>query len=336
MKFTYLTIPVFQDIIFNYKIPKALTGSLERKKIMLNQLISTLLPHMPEKLVWQFSKQYIAGETIDDAVRAADELNRQGIGTTIDLLGEFIKTPEEARANKNRYLDVIEAVRDAGVDGHYSLKPTFFGLLFDKQTAFNHIREIVSKAASYNHFVCIDMEDTPCTDMEIELFRQLKQEFPGNVGLVFQAYLKRTHRDIMDVKDLNSPDLPLNLRLCKGIYVEPAKLAYQSYEKINENYLKNLELMFKEKMYPAIATHDIRLVEGAYQLIEKYGFQKDRYEFQMLFGVTPGLRRSIIEKGHQMRVYIPFGKQWFGYCTRRIKENPRIGRLAVKAIFFRG
>lgn len=291
---------------------------------------------MPQKLVWQFSKEYIAGETIDDAVKASKELNKEGILTTIDVLGEFIKNLGEAEANKREYLEVIEIAEKAGVKGNYSLKPTFFGLLLDKEIAYDHIREIVAKAASYGSFVRIDMEDSPCTDREIELFRRLKAEFPRNVGLVLQAYLKRTHQDIKNMKDLHSADIPLNFRLCKGIYVEPASISYKNYDEINRHFLEDIELMLQEGMYPAIATHDKPVVEGALKLIEKYQVPKDRYEFQMLYGVTPALRKSLVEQGHTMRVYVPFGKQWFGYCTRRIKENPKMASVIMKAIFFKG
>lgn len=303
---------------------------------MFNSLVSTLLPYLPKRLVWQFSKDYIAGETIDDAVQAALELNRQGILTTIDVLGEFIKDLEEAEANKNEYLEVIEAAEKAGVKGNYSLKPTFFGLLLDKEAAYSLIREIVAKAASHDNFIRIDMEDSPCTDLSIELFRRLKDEFPENVGLVFQAYLKRTHNDISGLKDLNSNGTPLNLRLCKGIYVEPEAIAFKKYEEVNEHFLKDIELMLQENMYPAIATHDKPVVDGACKLIDKYGSPRDSYEFQMLYGVTPSLRKSILDAGHRMRVYVPFGKQWFGYCTRRVKENPGMASVIMKAIFVKG
>lgn len=291
---------------------------------------------MPEKLVWQFSKDYIAGETIEDAVNAALKLNEQGILTTIDVLGEFIKNLDEAEANKNEYLEVIEVAEKAKVNGNYSLKPTFFGLLIDKEVAYQHIREIVAKAASYNNFVRIDMEDTPCTDMEIELFRRLKEEFPANVGLVLQSYLKRTHQDIKNFKDIHSEEVPINFRLCKGIYVEPASLAYKKYDEINTHFLEDIELMLKEKMYPAIATHDKPVIDGAYKLLEKYNYPKENYEFQMLYGVTPALRQSIVDAGHRLRVYVPFGKHWFGYCTRRVKENPAMASVILKAIFFKG
>ena len=303
---------------------------------MLNTLISNILPYMPKKLVWVFSKEYIAGETIEEAVVAAKKLNEDGILTTIDVLGEFIKNLDEAEANKQEYLEVIEAAEKAEVEGNYSLKPTSFGLLIDKNVAYEHIREIVAKAASYNNFVRIDMEDSPCTDLEIELFRKLKEEFPKNVGLVFQSYLKRTHQDIKDLRDLHNDDVPLNFRLCKGIYVEPASIAYKKYEEVNQHFLEDIELMFKEEMYPAIATHDKPVIEGAYKLIEKYAVSKDKYEFQMLYGVTPALRKSIIDKGHKMRVYVPFGKEWFGYSTRRLKENPKMASVILKAIFVKG
>ncbi len=303
---------------------------------MLNKMISNLLPYMPKSLVWQFSKQYIAGETIDEAIQAALKLNSQGILTTLDVLGEFIKNLDEAEANKEEYLEVIDAAEKAGVKGNYSVKPTFFGLLIDKEVAYTLIREIVAKAASYGNFVRIDMEDSPCTDLSIELLRRLKKEFPENVGLVLQAYLKRTNDDIRNMEDLNDPDVPLNFRICKGIYVEPRSIAYKEYDEINQHFLEDVELMMEKNMYPSIATHDIPLVEGAYKLLEKHKYPKDRYEFQMLYGVTPALRQSIVDKGHKMRVYVPFGKQWFGYSTRRLKENPAMAGVIIKALFKKG
>ena len=303
---------------------------------MFNKMIASLLPHMPKKLVWMFSKEYIAGETLEEAIVNAKKLNAEGILTTIDVLGEFITTLDEAKANKEEYLEVIEEAEKAGVEGNYSLKPTFFGLLLDKDAAYQHIREVVAKAASYNNFVRIDMEDSPCTDMEIDLYRKLKEEFPANVGLVVQAYLKRTHRDIENLKNINDPEHPVNLRVCKGIYIEPEEIVYKNYHEINSNFLADIEYMFQEEMYPAIATHDLPVVEGSYKLIEKYKVSKEKYEFQMLYGVTPALRKSIMDKGHRMRVYVPFGKQWFGYSTRRLKENPKMAGVVIKALFRKG
>jgi proline dehydrogenase len=303
---------------------------------MFNKFIAAILPFFPKKFIWIFSKSYISGETIEDAMRVSKELNSKNIKVTLDILGEFIQTPDEAAINKIEYLNLIDVSFKNGIDGNFSLKPTSFGLLFDKDLCLNHIREIVAKAASYNSFIRIDMEDSPSTDLEIELFRKLKGEFPRNVGLVVQAYLKRTLKDIEQLNDLNSPEVPINYRLCKGIYIEPAEIAFKKYEEINQHYLEDLEYMFKNKIYVGIATHDKPLVEGAYKLIEKYNVPRNMYEFQMLYGVTPALRESIVNKGHVMRVYVPFGKQWFGYSTRRLKENPKMASHIIKAVFYKG
>lgn len=295
-----------------------------------------MLPYMPKNFVWIFSKRYIAGKKIEDAVRISRDLNKQGIKVTIDLLGEFITKLSEAEQNKKEYLTIIETVQKEKIDGNYSLKPTMFGLLIDKDVCYKYIREIVKKAAEFNNFVRIDMEDSQCVDLEIEMYRKLKAEFPKNVGLVVQAYLKRTLRDLENMMDMHSKEVPLNYRLCKGIYVEPAEIAYKKYQEINDHFLDDLEFMFKNGVYPGIATHDKPLVDGAYKLIEKYKIPQNMCEFQMLYGVTPELRQSIVEKGHTMRVYVPFGEKWFAYSTRRLKENPKMAWLIIKAIFIRG
>jgi proline dehydrogenase len=304
--------------------------------LWFNKLIAWILPMMPKSLVWIFSKRYIAGKTIEDAINVAKDYNSKGMMVTVDLLGEFITKLSEAEKNKDTYLDIIEEVQKSGVDGNYSLKPTMFGLLLDQDECYKNIREIVARAASYGNFVRIDMEDSQCIDIEIELYRKLKAEFPKNVGLVLQAYMRRTPTDIENMLDMHNGEGPLNYRICKGIYVEPESIAFKKYEEINRQFLLNLELMFKNGIYPGIATHDVPLVEGAYKLIEKYNVPKDKYEFQMLYGVTPALRDSIVAKGHRMRIYVPYGEQWFAYSTRRLKENPRMSNDIIKALFVRG
>jgi proline dehydrogenase len=303
---------------------------------MFNKFIAAILPYFPKKFIWIFSRSYISGETINDAMRVSKDLNSKNIKVTLDVLGEFIKTLEEAESNKSEYLNLIDTSYKNNIDGNFSLKPTSFGLLIDKEICFNHIREIVEKASKYNGFIRIDMEDSPCTDDEIALFRRLKSEFPANVGLVVQAYLRRTMKDLEEMLDLNTPEIPLSYRLCKGIYVEPESIAFKKYEEINQHFLEDLEFLFRNKIHVGIATHDKPLVEGAYNLIRKYNVQKDLYEFQMLYGVTPKLRESIVNEGHTMRVYVPFGKQWFGYSTRRLKENPKMASHIIKAIFYKG
>jgi len=302
---------------------------------MFNKLIANMLPHFPKSFVWLFSKKYIAGKTLEDAMRISKEINDQGMKVTIDVLGEFITNLDQAAANKNEYIELIEVAEANKIEGNYSIKPTMFGLLIDKDVCYSNIREIVAKAAEYNNFVRVDMEDSQCIDLEIELYRKLKEEFPKNCGLVVQAYMKRTLDDLKKLMDLHTDDNPLNYRLCKGIYVEPAKIAYKKYDEINKHFLNDLEFMFKNGVYPGIATHDKPLIDGAYELIEKYNVPKDKYEFQMLYGVTPDRRRSIVDKGHIMRIYVPYGEQWFGYSTRRLKENPKMANHIIKAIFVR-
>lgn len=303
---------------------------------MLNKFIAACIPYMPKKLVWVFSKRYIAGESIADAIKIAKGLNKQGIKVTVDLLGEFIENLDQATENRDAYLDIINSFEENNIDGNYSVKPTFFGLLIDTEVCYNNIRTIVAKAAEYNNFIRVDMEDSTCVDSEIEMFRKLKAEFPNNVGLVFQAYLMRTDKDIDNLMNLKSSEHNINYRLCKGIYVEDKEIAYKDYDEVNENYINLLDKMFTNKLYPAIATHDKTLVNKAYELIKKHDVEKTDYEFQMLYGVTPELRKSIVDKGHNMRVYIPFGKDWFGYSTRRLKENPKMTMLIIKALFCRG
>ncbi len=304
--------------------------------LWFNKMIASILPFMPKGFVWIFSKRYIAGKKIEDAIQVSKSLNEEGTMVTVDLLGEFITQLTEAEQNKNEYLDIIDTFEKNGIKGNYSLKPTMFGLLIDKNVCYKYIREIVKKAADHNNFVRVDMEDSQCVDLEIELFRKLKKEFPKNVGLVLQAYLKRTKSDIENMMDLHTKEIPLSYRLCKGIYVEPEEIAFKKYKIINEHFLEDLEMMLKNGIYVGIATHDTPLVEGAYKLIEKYNVPKEKFEFQMLYGVTPALRKSITDKGYRMRVYVPYGEKWFAYSTRRLKENPKMATEIIKALFVRG
>lgn len=303
---------------------------------MLNRLIANSLPLLPRRFVWLFSRSYIAGESVATAMDACRRLNAGGIKTTIDILGEFIQDLVEAEKNRNAYLDLIDIAQHTGIDGNYSVKPTMFGLLLDEAVCHAHLREIVVKAASYGNFVRIDMEDSACVDAEIALFRRLKAEFPQSVGLVLQAYLHRTLDDLKALMDLHSEAVPLNFRLCKGIYAEPARVAFQNRNEINAHFLEDLEFMLQNGVYPGIATHDRNLVDGALALIDRLAVPRDKYEFQMLYGVTPELRRSLVAAGHTMRVYVPYGRHWFGYATRRLKENPKLVNNIVKSLLLRG
>ena len=303
---------------------------------MLNKLLANALPYMPQKLIWIFSKRYIAGETIEDGLKASRELNKQGIEVTVDLLGEFISTIQEAEENRNKYIDLIERFTNEGIVGNFSVKPTMFGLLIDKEVCYINIEAVVLKAVEKKTFIRIDMEDSQCVDDELDMYRRLQQKYPANVGLVIQAYLRRTKNDLVNMSTIHTNGNPLNFRLCKGIYVEPKNIAFKAPEEIREHYLDDLRYMLDNNMYVGIATHDKHQIDNAMNIIKEKNIDKTKYEFQMLYGVTPELRSSIVKQGHKMRVYVPFGKDWFGYSTRRLKENPKMASHIVKALFFRG
>jgi len=295
---------------------------------VLNFLISKTIMHVPGPIVSIFAKSYIAGQDLPDAVKVTRDLNRKGIMTTIDILGEFIKTKDQAKYFKNRCIEILDTINKEDLDANLSIKPTQMGLNLDEDFAYENIHEIVNYADSLNNFVRIDMEDTPNTDKTLKLHAKLKQEFGKSVGTVLQAYLRRTPTDIdnLDPKDLN-------IRLCKGIYNEPRELAYKDPYIINQNFIYCLEKLFSKGAYVGIATHDEKLIFESLRLIEKYNLKKQDYEFQMLLGVDEQLREIIVNGGHRLRVYVPFGKDWLPYSKRRLKENPSIATHALRQLF---
>jgi proline dehydrogenase len=303
---------------------------------MINKLIASVLPFLPHKFVWLFSRRYIAGENMEDAVAVSEPMAEEGIRVTIDHLREYISRIEQAGDVKRIYLSMIDRFEHAGISATYSIKPTSLGMLIDFETCFSYISEIVEKAGSFNSFVRIDMEASRCVDDEIELYRRLHDVYPRNVGLVIQAYLKRTPKDMEYLATLHSKSKPVNIRLCKGIYVEPPEIAIKDRQAINARFLEALDFLFQKGIYVGIATHDRFLTGAAQKLIAKYALTRNNYEFQMLYGVTPDLRGELVAAGHRMRVYVPFGKEWFGYSTRRLNENPRMAFYIIKALFKRG
>lgn len=294
---------------------------------LFNNLIVSTVQAMPKPVVGFFSRKYIAGETLEDAVEVVKNFNKKGIHATMDVLGESIKSKNEACDAKNKALEVFDAIVKHSLMANLSIKPTQMGLGIDEEFTFRQVREIVQKAKEINNFVRIDMEDSPFTDSTIKLFRRLKESY-DNVGIVVQSYLKRT---MNDVKELNK--IYTNYRLCKGIYIEPAEIAYKEKDKIRRNYLDVLRLMFEEGRYVGIATHDSYLINEAYNMIKKMNVPKDKFEFQMLLGVREDLCDKINSDGYKMRIYVPFGKDWYPYSIRRLKENPQIAGHIFKALF---
>jgi len=303
---------------------------------MINHWIVRLLDFLPRNLVWVFSKRYIAGKELKDAVSVTRKLNNQGIKATMDLLGEFQTRAEKVQYYKDEYIRLIETSVENSLDNSFSVKPTMFGLLLDENMCYANVREIVAKAASLGRFVRIDMEDSQCTDRELDLYRKLLNEFPGHVGIVLQAYLKRTLSDIKNLVEFDKGRGLINVRICKGIYNEPAEMAFKDKEEINLNFLIDLDFMLSNNVFAAIATHDRKLIQGSYVKLKEQKVSHEKFEFQMLYGVTPELRKSIVDRGHTMRVYVPYGKDWYNYSTRRLRENPKMVSHIIKALFFRG
>ena len=282
---------------------------------------------MPINLVWLFSKKYIAGKTLQSAVNLVKELNAKGILATLDVLGESVKTREEAIEAKNKAMEVLDAIVKNNLKANLSIKPTQMGLAIDKELAYKQILELVKKASEINNFVRIDMEDSPYTDLTFEVYKKIYEEY-NNVGVVLQAYLKRTFNDTILLNKLGT-----NYRLCKGIYIEPSTIAYKDKQAIRDNYLKCLELVLKNGNYVGIATHDKYLIDKSYELIKSLNVPRDMFEFQMLLGVREDLRDKINKDGYKIRIYVPYGEDWYKYSIRRLQENPNIAGHIVKEFF---
>jgi len=294
---------------------------------LIHNLLVKTVQVMPENIVWLFSKKYIAGKTLQSAVDTVKELNSKGIFATLDVLGESVKTKEEAIEAKQKALEVFNAIVENKLSANLSLKPTQMGLAIDKEFAYQQISELVNKAKEINNFVRIDMEDSPYTDVTIEVYKRILEE-NKNVGIVLQAYLKRTSNDTIVLNKLGT-----NYRLCKGIYIEPATIAYKDKQAIRDNFIKCLELMLKNGNYVGIATHDKYLIDKSYEMIKELNIPKDKFEFQMLLGVREDLRDKINSDGYKIRIYVPFGEDWYRYSIRRLQENPNIAGHIVKEFF---
>lgn len=288
------------------------------------------MPLVPKSIIRMVSKRYIAGEELMDAVRVTRELMSLGGMSTIDVLGEFVTSKEMALHEKMMCSKVLDAINEYKLDSYLSVKPTSLGLGIDFDFGYSNIRELVEKASFDGLFVRLDMENSPYTDATFDVFRKLRSEGFNNVGIVIQAYLFRSEKDIKNLADLKP-----SIRLCKGIYKESATIAFQDRESIRSNYKKLLSLIMDLGLYPAIATHDEELINFALEEIARRGIERDNYEFQMLLGVRETKRDQLLSDGHRLRVYVPFGKDWYGYSSRRLKENPDIAGYIFKAIFIK-
>ena len=281
-----------------------------------------LLPAVPRSVVQRLSDRYIAGSTLDDARRTVVGLNAEGKTATVDVLGEEVTRPEEAVTIAGAYHAALDAIAGDHLDANVSVKLTALGLEVDLDLCRSLLATVVADAAARGTFVRIDMEQSACTDDTLRLYRELREAGRDNVGVVLQSCLRRSLADADALVDLRP-----NVRICKGIYLEPESIAYTDFEEIRASFVRSLEALVETASYVGIATHD------AFLIAEGKRIARERYEFQMLLGVRESLGRELVRDGERLRIYVPFGRQWYEYSLRRLQENPRIaGYIATGTV----
>ena len=286
---------------------------------ILDRALVRVLPAVPKPVVRRISAPYIAGTTLAEACRVVTRLNGEGKMATIDVLGEEITHPDEARAIACQYEDVFSTIEQRRLDSNVSVKLTALGLKLGYELCRENLELVVRRAAESENFVRIDMEDSSCTDDTLRIYRELREAGHDNVGIVLQACLRRTIDDIRSLAPLRP-----NVRLCKGIYVEPPEIAYQGFEEIRENYVRSLRELLAAGCYVGMATHDDWLIAQGRRLVSGPRRDRNAYEFQMLLGVREELGNGLVRDGHRLRIYVPFGRHWYAYSLRRLQENPKI------------
>jgi proline dehydrogenase len=296
---------------------------------LLDRVIAATLPLVPKPIVRVVAKPYVAGETLEDQIRVIQDLNAQGLMVATGILGEFVTGREESEQAVRDYQRVLDEIAARKLDSTIHTKPTHLGLKLDKEFCYQNMRRILEQARMHGNFMRMDMEDSPCIDDTLEIYYRLREDF-DNVGVVIQS---RMRRSLADVRKLVA--VKANVRLCKGVYLEPRDVAYTEFRIIQQNFTMLLEELLTGGCYVGIATHDELLVWEAYRLIDRLGLKPHQYEFQMLHGVEPGLRRIIRSQGHRLRVAVPFGPNWYPYSIRRLRKNPAIAGYVLKALFKR-
>jgi proline dehydrogenase len=302
-----------------------MTGNLFHKAI-----IGTM-PYLPRGMIWRFSRRYIAGTTLDDAYRAVRDLNGIGCSGTIDVLGEDITNEEQVTAALALYREALDGIRDNGLDCGISVKLSELGLRIDEGGCRAAMHELLDSTRDHDNFVRIDMEDSSVTNVTLDIYREMRADYE-RVGAVIQSCLRRSKQDVIDLMAEGATDI----RLCKGIYIEPEAIAFTDYEENRNSFSEILDVLLEGGARVGIATHDPVLVERALASLKRFGVDKERYEFQMLLGVTERLRSRLVADGHQLRVYVPFGELWYHYSMRRLRENPHIAGHIIKNLFVRG
>jgi len=295
---------------------------------IVDRALVRLLPAVPKPVVRRISERYIAGEELDDALRVVRRLNAEGKMATIDVLGEEITNPNEARAIAAAYRDTFDALDRGRLDSNVSVKPTALGLKLGYDLCRENLESVVAHAGERNNFVRIDMEDASTTDDTLRIYRELRAAGHENVGIVLQARLKRTIDDVRELAELKP-----NVRLCKGIYLERSAIAYRGFDAIRVSFVQALDALWDAGCYVGVATHDEWLLGQTRERVAARSFGRENYEFQMLLGVRPALGDELVRQGHRLRIYTPFGRHWYAYSLRRLQENPKIaGYIAADTI----
>jgi proline dehydrogenase len=294
---------------------------------LFDSLVKHGMPLVPRPIVGRVAQRYVAGETLDDAVTTLRAMNNEGAMGTVDVLGEEVHDRSKAEGAVVQYLGLLDRIEHEGLDANVSIKPTMLGLKIDEELCTAHIMAIVDRAAELGNFVRIDMEDHTCTDGTLRMYRRVHEAHPKSVGVVLQAYMHRTTADINDLLPLTP-----NIRICKGIYREPRTISWHDFSTVRANFVYNMEKLLTGGAYVGIATHDTFLVWAGMSAVDRLGLDRDRYEFQMLLGVDPDLRKIILSTGHRLRVYVPFGRDWYPYSIRRLRENPSVARHVMRAM----
>jgi proline dehydrogenase len=292
---------------------------------LLDRAIARTLPAIPKPVVRRLSDRYIAGPALADAIETVRTLNAAGKKATLDVLGEEVGTVEEAVVIRAEYEEAMEAIEREGLDANVSVKPTALGLKVDPELCADNVRALVLKAAERGRFLRMDMEDSTTTTATLDLYRRLRSEGHDNIGIVLQAMLRRTLDDVLELAGL-AP----NVRVCKGIYVEPAELAYHGDEAIRFNFVEAMSALWSNGAKVAVATHDDVLVAKALGLIEERRLGLERYEFQLLLGVREELADELVRGGHTVRIYVPYGRKWYEYSLRRLQENPKVAGYVAR------
>ena len=293
---------------------------------LFSRLIVLTLPLVPKFIVGRVAQRYVAGETRDEAFATIEDLNRAGAMATLDLLGEAVTDRRKAEAAVEEYVRLFDEIQRRGLDSNVSIKLTMLGLEIDEAFCRDNVDRIAAAAARHGNFLRIDMEDRTTTDATLRIYHELQPRY-GNLGVVFQSYMRRTLDDIAGL-----PAEGANVRLCKGIYIEPRTAAWKGYETVRRNFVAALDKLIRQGVYVGIATHDEYLVCAARELSDRYQLPRDRYEFQMLLGVDEELRGILLAEGHRLRVYVPYGRDWYAYSIRRLRENPEVARHVIRGM----